>query len=233
MWALRFLAVLVTAFASGCWTIRETDHPVIEVAALPAGREPHVQVAGFEATVTSYDVAYGYATVTGCSGPWHCGRHGCRGGGFTTATCTTATYMPQVRSTTAYRDRAADALERAGCILQTTKPEYRVEVRFDGPRSESSDAWATLGWMVCTLFTADYAGRTWWAQLRVHDLKTGRLVLSRDLSRRDEAVVWGPIPFFSPGASERTTEEVQKVHCLTALTDAAVAEAVNFLAGAK
>ena len=69
MWALRFLAVLVTAFASGCWTIRETDHPVIEVAALPAGREPHVQVAGFEATVTSYDVAYGYATVTGCSGP--------------------------------------------------------------------------------------------------------------------------------------------------------------------
>lgn len=229
---IRFLAVLVLTLASGCWTIRETEHPMITIAALPAGKSPHVQLAGFEATVTSYDAAYGYTTVTGYNGPWY-GRHGWHGGGFSSATYTTATYVPQVLPTTAYRDRAADALERAGCILQTTKPEYRVEVRFVGPLSEESDGWMAFGLAVCTLFTADYAGQTWQAQLRVHDLRSGKLVLSRTLSQRDEAIVWGPIPLFSPGASERTTDGVQKGLCLAALTDAAVAEAVKFLAGAK
>lgn len=230
---LRFLAALVPVFVSGCWTVRETVHPAIEIAALPAGTEPHVQLAGFEATVTTYDVVCGYATVTGYNWPCHHGRRGWHGGGFSTATYSTATYVPQVLSTPVYRNRAADALERAGCILQTTKPDYRIEVRFDGPFSEAGDGWAAFGWAVCTLFTADYAGQAWQAQLRIHDLKTGKLVMSRTLSQRDEAVVWGPIPFFSPGASERTTEGMQKALCLTALTDAAVAETVKFLAGEK
>ncbi|MGN0832029.1 MAG: hypothetical protein ACI4RD_00090 [Kiritimatiellia bacterium] len=226
-------AALMLVLVSGCWTIRETEHPAVAVAALPEGKSVGVQLAGFEATVTSYDVVYGYTTVTGYNGPWHYGRHGWHGGGFSSATYATATCVPQVLSTAAYRDRASDALERAGCILRTTKPDYRVEVRFEGPFSDAGDGWATFGWVVCTLFTADYSGQTWRAQLRIHDLQTGKLVLSRTLAQRDEAVVWGPIPLFSPGASERTTDGVQKHLCLTALTDLAVAEAMQFFAGAQ
>ena len=48
---------------------------------------------------------------------------------------------------------------------------------------------------------------------------------------RDEAVVWGLIPFFSPASASRTSSSVMKDNCLNALTDLAVAEAVTFLAG--
>ena len=60
---------------SGCWTVKETEHPSVAVTALPAGKEIRAQVAGFDATYISYDTAYSYSTVSGWSGPWY-GRRG-------------------------------------------------------------------------------------------------------------------------------------------------------------
>ena len=215
---------------SGCWTVKETEHPSVAVTALPADKEMRVRVAGFDATVTSFDTVQSYSTVTGWSGPWY-GRRGWYGGGYGSSFSTTTSYIPRTEKTSVYRDRAVDVLEQAGFLLKTSDPQYQIEVAFAGPFSEDGDGWAKFGWIVCTLLTADYDGATWHAKLRIHDLKSGKLVYAKDLAERDEAVVWGPIPLFSPSGSDRTSEPVMKHLCLAALTDKAVAEAVNFLSG--
>ena len=225
LFGLLAAQVLVT----GCWTVRETPPPLTTVAKLPAGRDLKVQVAGFDATVTTYETAYGYATVTGFDGPYYDCRGRYRGGFATTTTYSTTEYIPHTEPTPAYRNRATDALERAGCILQAPDPKYRVEVRFEGPFIENGDIWASAGWLLCTIFTADFGAQNWMARLRVHDLTSGKLVFDKSMSVRDEALVWGPIPIFSPACAVRTSGSVMKDNCLCALTDLAVAEAVAFL----
>ena len=231
MSAIRTFAysIVVLCFA-GCWTVREMEHPAVEVARLPSGKDVRVQIAGFDATVTTYDTAYGYGSATTFGYPCY-GRHGRYYGGIATTTYQTTEFIPRTEATSAYRNRATDALERAGCILQTKDPQYRVEVRFEGPFSESGDGWATVGWIICTIFTADYGAANWSAKLKIHDMKTGKLIHERDFTERDEAVVWGPIPIFSPACSSRNSASVMTDICLTALTDRAVAEAVAFLSG--
>ena len=215
---------------SGCWTVRETPPPAVAVAKVPEGKDLTVQVAGFDATVTTYETAYGYTTVSGF-GPCYDYRGHYRGSAYGTTTYSTTEYIPHTEPTPAYRDRATDALERAGCIVQAKDPQYRIEVRFDGPFTESGDAWATAGWLVCTIFTADFGAQDWTAKLKIHDLSSGKLIHEKDLMVRDEAVVWGPIPIFSPACALRTSSIVMMNNCLNALTDLAIAESVSFLAG--
>ena len=224
-----FVYSIISLSLSGCWTVRETAHPAIAVVKLPEGKDVQVQIAGFDATVITYETAHGYTTVTGFA-PGYYDRHGhYRGGGIGTTTYQTTEFIPHAETTSVYRDRATDALERAGCVLQTKDPQYRVEVRFEGPFSESGDCWAMAGWMICTIFTADYGAVDWSAKLKIHDMKTGKLIHERVFTERDEALVWGPIPIFSPACSSRNSASVMNDICLTALTDRAVAEAVSFL----
>lgn len=225
---IRLFGYSVIAVFSGCWTVRETEHPAIEVAKLPEGKDVKVQIAGFDATVTTYDTAYGYGSAT-TFGDSYYGRRGRYHGGIGTTTFQTTEFIPRTEATSVYRNRATDAFERAGCIVQTNDPQYRVEVRFEGPFSGSGDGWATAGWMICTIFTADYGAADWSAKLKIHDMKTGKLIHERDFTERDEAVVWGPIPIFSPASSSRNSASTMKGICLAALTDRAVAEAVSFL----
>ena len=219
--------IVLLAFA-GCWTVRETPPPGAAVVRLPEGRDLKVQVAGFDATVTTYETAYGYTTVSGFE-PYYDYRGRYRGSAYGTTTYSTTEYIPHTESTPVYRDRATDALERAGCIVQAKDPRYRIEVRFDGPFAESGDCWATAGWLICTIFTADFGAQDWAAKLKVHDLSSGKLIHEKDLMVRDEAVVWGPIPIFSPACASRTSSIVMMNNCLNALTDLAVADAVSFL----
>ncbi|MBQ0033019.1 MAG: hypothetical protein KBT68_09505 [bacterium] len=223
-----FAYPIISLCLAGCWTVRETAHPAIEVVKLPEGKDVRVQVAGFDATVTTYETAAGYGSVT-TFGDSYYGRHGRYYGGVGTTTYQTTEFIPHTESTSVYRDRATDAFERAGCILQTKDPQYRVEVRFEGPFSESGDGWAMAGWMICTIFTADYGAADWSAKLKIHDMKTGKLIHERVFTERDEAVVWGPIPIFSPACSSRNSASVMKDICLIALTDRTVAEAVSVL----
>lgn len=224
---LKQLWAVPLVLATGCWTVMDTEFPSAQAVAIPAGRDLRVQVAGFDATVTTYETAYSYSTVFGVTDYWgYWGRPRPRIG---TTTYATTEIVPHTQPTAYYRDRATDTLERAGCILRSSDPQYRVEVRFGGPFSESGDGWATFGWMVLSVFTAEYAAQDWSAQLRIHDLKSGKLIFSHDYRQRDRAVVWGPIPIFSPGCSERTDFSVMKGNCLTALTDLAVADALSFL----
>ena len=220
----------VALVLAGCWTVRETPPPRAVIAKVPEGKSLTVQVAGFDAIVTTYEAAYAYTTVSGFRPCYdYHGRY--RGSASGTTTYSTTEYIPHTALTPVYRDRATDALERAGCIVQTKDPRYRIEVRFDGPFAESGDCWATAGWLICTIFTADFGAQNWAAKLKVHDLSSGKLIYEKDLIVRDEAVVWGLIPIFSPASALRTTPRVMKDNCLIALTDLTVAEAVSFLAG--
>lgn len=219
-----FVGLAVTL--AGCWTVRETVHESVAVGALPSGKEVRVQLAGFDAVVTSLVPTYGYTTIMD-SGSWY-GRHGRHRHGYGMTTVSTTEFVPHAEKTFFYRNRATDTLEKAGCILQTTTPQYRVEVRFEGPYDEAGDGWAAAGWMLCTIFTTDYGAQNWTAKLKIHDLKTGRLVHEQDFVERDEALVWGPIPIFSPSFSDRTSEKAMQHLCLTALTDRAVANALKF-----
>ena len=228
--AALLLGCLIACGLCGCWTIRETPRPESAANVLQNGVELRVQLAGFDALVTSYLPVYGYTTVSGWSDPWYGGRRR-RWGGYYTSTVSTTDFIPQTAKTSAYLNRATDAFEKCGCILQTTNPQYRVEVRFEGPYGEDGDGWAKCGWMLCTIFTANFDAQNWAAKLKIHDVKTGKLVCERTFSQRYEAVVWGPIPIFSPGGSDRLSDVRMQDWCLTALTDRAVAEAMDYLNG--
>lgn len=223
-------ALVALLLLGGCFTVRETPYPELKMPTIPSGKDVRVQLVGFDAIFTSYVPTYGYATVTGFDDRyWGRGRYG--RSGFYSTTVSTTEFIPHVENSAVFRNRATDLMEHGGCILQTTAPQYRVEVRFDGPFTEPGDGWAEAGWMLFTLLTADFDAQAWSAKLKVYDVQTGRLLFERDRVQRYEAVVWGPIPIFSPLSCEKTSSGAMKMWCLTALTDATVADALGFLSG--
>lgn len=211
---------------AGCFTVGETEYPQLVQTSLPKGRDLPVQLAGFEASITSYIPVYGYETVLApAPGPRH-RRH------LYATTIATETYIPQVNNTTAFLDRAADTLEKCGFTLQTTCPQYRVEVKFSGPFISGAENAASLAWTLFTLFTTDYGVQTWTARMKIYDNATGKVCLFRDYTQKYEAYVWGPLPIFSPAGSDKCSYNVMQSWCLTALTDRAMADATAFLSTA-
>lgn len=212
---------------SGCVTFNETDCLQTPIRALPAGKSIKIQVAGFDALVTTYIPVYGYSTVIG-GDVWY-GPHGRYYGGPYATTVATETIVPQASPTTVFRDRAMETLEKCGFILQAPDPQYRLEVNFSGPFVSDGDTWTMVAWNVFTLLTADYGTQTWTAKLKLHDLKTGKLVFFKDYEQRYQVTVWGPIPIFCPGACSKTKYGAMQSWCLTVLTDQALADAADFL----
>ncbi len=223
---LPLLPALAFVFAAGCWTVHQTPYPDVDFSVLPSGREACVQLSGFEATVTSYVPVYGHETV------WRtrpCHRRG-YGGWMSSETYSTTTYVPQTMRTTAFVDRARERFEDAGFLVGATNAVWRVDVTFSGPFVTGGDRAVSALWLVCSLLSAEYVAQTWTAGLRVYDARTGRLLMRKELSERYSAVVWGPIPIFSPAAADETSAGFMQNRCLSALTDRAVAEATAFLA---
>ena len=105
------------AFA-GCFTIFESDYPAVEMAAA-GNADVKVQLSGFEAAVTTYEVIYGYETAY----RYHYGyrRHY---GYWGPSTVMTETYVPQTRATSAFIDRATEILELNGFRLDNLLPPY-------------------------------------------------------------------------------------------------------------
>ena len=56
-----FAAFALLAFA-GCITVFESEYPAVEMSSAGAA-DVKVQLAGFEAVVTTYEVVYGYETA--------------------------------------------------------------------------------------------------------------------------------------------------------------------------
>ncbi len=224
------LAAALAALGAGCFTVHRSEYPEVTMSRAPEGREIAVQLAGFEATVVSYLPVYGHETV------WrehvYRDRHGrFRDGGLYPATYSTTTYIPQARLTPAFVERAQDLLEDAGFAVGLTNAAYVVEVRFAGPVVTDGDRTTECLWLLCSLLSGDYSAQTWTARLRITEAATGRLLLHRDYSQKYAAAVWGPIPILSPAAATATDADVMQSWALSALTDRALADATQFLAG--
>lgn len=217
------MTLSLLAFA-GCFTIFESDYPAVEMSSA-GNADIKVQLSGFEAFVTTYEVVYGYETAY----RYHYGyrRHY---GYWGPSTVMTETYVPQTRATSAFIDRATEILELNGFNSKTDKPEYRIEVKFDGPFVSDGERAAEAAWTVFSLFTADYGVHTWNAKLKVYEVATGKLLMHYDYSERYSALIWGPIPLFSPAGSDKTSASSMQRWCLMALTDRAMADATAFLA---
>ena len=217
------MALSMLAFA-GCFTIFESEYPAVEMASA-GNADVKVQLAGFEASVTTYEVLYGYET----SYRYHYYGRRRHYGYWGPSTVMTETYVPQTRATSAYIDRATEILELNGFNPKTDKPEYRIEVKFGGPFVSDGERAAEAAWTIFSLLTADYGVHTWTAKLKIYTVATGKLLMHYDYSERYSALVWGPIPLFSPAGSDKTSANSIQNWCLMALTDRAMADATAFL----
>lgn len=229
---LVVVTALCVAGLSGCFTVSHSEYPDVRLSQAPESRDCAVTLAGFEAAVTTYSAVYGYETGWQYAPGFY--RHGrYHGGGLYPATYSTTTYIPQTSMSTAFIKRAQDALERSGYRVAATGAPYRVEVTFSGPAVTDGDRTKEVLWLLCTAFTADYGTQTWSAQLRIYDTASGRLLMGNDYTQRYYALVWGPIPIFSPAGSDQTNYNTMMFWSLNALTDRAMADATAFLATAK
>lgn len=220
----RLIAVvLLTAFA-GCFTMCETPYPEVQMSSV-ADKDITVQIAGFDATITSYLPVYGYETY------YHYGYGRRRGGYWGPSTIATQTYVPQTSATSTFRDRATEILEVNGFNVKTTNPTYRVEVAFSGPVVTDADRGIQAVWSLLSLFSADYGVQQWGAKLKIYDIASGKLLMHHDYAERYQAVVWGPLPLFSPSGSEKTSFNTIQCRCLSALTDRAMSDATAYLVG--
>lgn len=227
---LRIAASAVAMLAlTGCFTVHHCRYPEVQLTSAPQGSRVAVQLSGFEAAITSYMPVYGYETV------WHRSpgyRH--RGhyhyGALYPHTYSTTTYIPQTNPTTAYAERAQDALEDSGFAVGVTNADYRVEVKFNGPMVDDGDRTAEMLWLLLSALSADYGAQTWSAKLKIYDAKTGQMLMHHDYAEKYTAAVWGPIPIFSPAGSDQTSYNVMQNWCLSALTDRVMADATAFLA---
>ena len=204
----------------GCFVLNQSEYPAVEMSNVASGAA--VRLSGFDATVTTYVPVYGYETV------YHMGPYRRHWGPYAT-TYATETYIPQSVRTNAFIDRAGELLEQSGCLLRTENPDYTVDVKFSGPIVTDGEKAAGAAWTLLTALTADYGCQTWTAKLRIYDAKEGKLLMFSDYDQRYSALVWGPIPLFSPSGSDKTSYNMMQSWCLTALTDRAMADATAFL----
>ena len=226
---IRLLAYSVALMAvSGCVTLSKSEYPAVELAAAPVGA-PAVALSGFEAFVTVYQPIYGYATVWNSASSFHRGRHHAYA---YPETVTTTSYVPQTHPTTAYIEKAQNALEAAGYVVNQKDAACTVNVRFDGPVITDSDNTLEFLTMLCSLFTVDRSAALFTAHLKVTDAATGRVLFARDYTQDYQAYVFGLVPIFGPLSADDAQSPYIQSWCLGALTDRAMADATAFLSAA-
>ena len=221
----KIVAFSAMAVLAGCFTVKETEFPQTAVTALPKDKNVSVKIQGFAATVTDYMSVYSYDTVWVRGRPH--GRYGYTPGHY--ATVSSSTYVPQVRTTEFFLERARTSAEEAGFVTQAQQPDYLVDVTFNGPFVTDSEKGVKALWLLLSIFSADYSVETWTAKIKIYDNKTGKMVFHRDYSQRYEVAVWGPLPILSPAGSSKNTANAMQSWCLTALTDRVMADATAFL----
>ena len=222
---MTIASAVAAAALAGCFTLKETPYPETQLTKLPEGKEMAVQLKGFAAHVAEYVSVYGY-------GPAYPDDHPYGRGGWGPGPCRpvpSVAYVPQMRESDVFMQRAKTLAESAGFVTMAQQPDYIVDVAFDGPVITDSERGVSAMWMLLSLLSADYSVQTWAAKLKIYDNKTGKLVFHHDYSQRYEVTIWGPLPILSPGGSSKNTYNAMQSWCLTALTDRVMADAAAFL----
>ena len=209
---------------SGCWTVSETEFPDVEVARLPAGKTISVSFSGFEVGLQNYVSVEGHEEMKTdkddrVDGP--CVRDN---------SSTNQFYMTHNTVSRKMIDRASVGMERKGFEIRTQKPDYLIDMKYEGPFDRDYDAIKWLGFSICTIFTADKNVETWRGHLRVIDRASKKTVFEKHYTNEYSVVVWGPIPVASPACHPKITCTACNSAALTAMTDEAIADASKFLA---
>lgn len=220
--------LLVSAFAavlSGCWTISETEYPVVSTTAAPSGKSVVVKLANFRTGVYNYKFVEDHETMQGAADPSTVKRE------FQQAFVDSSmSWMLQSSASGSLVSRAMTELMRQGYTIDPDKAKYQIEIAFKGPVWPEHDVLRQWGYYLCTLFTADNAKVTWSAQLQVRNAETDECLFSKDYTQEYEVMAWGPLPFLSPCFSLKTSVTHVNSWALTALTDVAIADASAFIA---
>ena len=222
--------LLPCALLAGCFTLKQTPMPQVEMSRAPQGADVKVAVSGFAATITDYIPVYGHQTVYVDHGPYY-GRHGFRywGGGHY-ETVTSSTMVPQVRASDAFVTRAQNLLEDAGFLVRAPQPDYTLDVTFEGPFVRDDERAVEFAWLLCSVLSAEYSTQTWTAKLRIYDAKTGRVAFTRAYAQKYEDCAWSPLFFVGLAGRTENSFNFMQSWCLTALTDRTVSDATAFLA---
>jgi hypothetical protein len=218
------------ALLAGCFTLKQTEMPDVQFSRAPQNRDVSVAVSGFAATITTYTPIYGHQTVFVDNGPYYGPRGRRYYGGGHYRTVTSETFVPQVSASDAYLRHAQTILEDSGFLLRTPSADYTVEVTFGGPFIADGERAVEYAWMFLSLFSAEYATQTWTAKLRIHDSKTGRLLLGQEYVQKYEDCAWSPLFFIGLAGYTENTFNFMQNWCLTALTRRTMADATAFLA---
>ena len=209
---------------SGCWTVSETEYPDVEVARLPAGKSVSVSLSGFEVDLWKYVPVEGHEQMKTDSAD--------RVDGPCVKASSAANVFYATRNTTSCKliDRVSIGLERKGFEITAMRPQYVIDMKYEGPFGRDYDALKWLGLSICTVFTADQNVETWTGRMRVFDRATKKQVFEKSYTNECAITVWGPIPLVSPACHPKITCTACSSQALTAMTDEAIADVSKFIA---
>ena len=214
----------VSLLITGCWTVSEPEFPDVEVSRLPAGKTASVSLSGFEVELRKYVPVEGHEQMKTNSGDRVDGP--C----VKASSATNVFYMTRNTVSSKLMERASIGLERKGFEIKTMKPQYVIDMKYEGPFDRDYDAFKWIGLSLCTIFTADKNVETWTGRMRVFDYASKKQVFVRHYTNECAVTVWGPIPIASPACHPQITCTACSSRALTAMTDEAIADASKFLA---
>ena len=214
----------ISLLFAGCWTVSETEYPDVEVTRLPQGKTVSVSLSGFAADVQKYWPVEGHEQMKTnaadrVDGP--CVKD---------SSSTNIYYMSRNTVSRKLIDRASVGLERKGFEIKTSKPQYVVDMEFQGPFDRDYDTLKQLGLAVCTICTMEKDCERWTGHLQVFNRANNKQIFERYYTNEYSVAVWGPIPIASPACHEKITPSACNSWVLTAITDEAMADASKFLA---
>lgn len=217
--------------AAGCFTISQSEFPSVALTQVNA---PKVQVEGFQSSVIDYTPIFSTSTYMVDGPGWYGGPHRRRPWhGPYMGSYTTATYMPTLRNTDVFLQRAMTDLEKSGCILRAQPAKYTVSGSFNGPVYAETAGLKSLGVFLGSILSARFEMVTYLCDVKVYEVASGKLVFSQSYAQDYFASGWSPIPIFGIMEFEKVEGDYMRTWCLSALVDRAMADVTRFLSEQK
>ena len=219
---------LLSLVVSGCWTVSETAFPQVEVAQAPAGKPITVRLSNYRTGVYDYVPVEGHEAMSNA-----CAQAGVEEAKRQQASYVDTTMGWGLQNSASGRlvSRSIAELERKGYKIDRENADYIIELKFENEPDDH--ALRQVGYMLCTLCTAEKNEVDWKAHLAVYDSDYEKVLFSKDYVQNYQVTIWGPIPVASPACSKKITVRAGNSWALTALSDQALADATAFIAGQK
>lgn len=229
----KLTLVLAPLLLAGCFTISETEYPAVQSSLVE--KDVKLQLQGFTAKVLTYTTSYSYTTsmvMMPAPPPRRHGRSGHHYDHYTMepVVSRTETLIPTMETTDVYLRRAQDILEKAGCNIRATPADYTVSLEFGGPFEPDGSVLKTACVQLGSLLFATWNSVSYTAAVRIHDVKTGKLVFSQDYSQNYTVSGWSPLWVLGMAEFNKDTYNHMQAWCESALIDRSMCDVTSFFA---